>query len=129
MSKTTKRNPYMRGVISELDSLDSMQEATEDEWGIPEHLMSASIRTAAQTGLAQTAATLRLAEAQERTNEILEQLGSLIGLHPVLTHVMATQNMVLERNELIDAQNNEIAQLKVAAAAAGNPEDADGKPN
>lgn len=136
MTKRTRYKPataerYMEAAERELAAAYETQdtgsrEGYDDDIKAALSLSLAVAQNKAQ--MAQVAATIRLAEAQESIVTVLNQIGELMTMHPVFSHVLASRSVVSEQNTEIDQLKTQVATLELAQQPHKKKE-ADGKPN
>jgi hypothetical protein len=102
---------YMKGVELELAGIEREAISTGGE-GIEMAVLEVNAKVKAQ--LAQVAATLRLAEAQETTNSILSQIGELLTMHPAIRYGMQVGGLLADLNGKIEEKDGEINSLRMA---------------
>lgn len=107
-----KAERYMQGAELELNAFARL---IEHDGGDEKQVLLLHAQVKAQ--LAVASATIRAAEATEYQNQILGQIGELLSMHPIISHVMATRNVMGE----LQAENTAL-KLTLEAAVAGQVE-------
>lgn len=129
-----KPERYMQGVEEELAFLAEVDRGASDDIrvqiGAATAVAKASLANAS-VGLANASVGLKQVEALEGLGVVLSQIGELFAMHPVFSHVMATRQMIAERNAEMERLNDEIAQLRLTVEAMQPPKENadDRKPN